>query len=184
MAIEDLFGFGDKKVLERIADELHETNEELSINAHQLKRIGDILEKLFPPAKAVSATLTYTTSQGETSMASTPLALFVGQTATPTFSEFSASGASVPVVGPVTYAADSSGAVTVDPASGIVTGAANTAVGAVATVTATDTSNSLAAQATFTVTTEIPVATSATLTYTAGPIPAAIRARAKNAPNR
>jgi len=109
-------------------------------------------------------------------MATTPLALVVGQTANPTFSEFDAAGDSEPIVGPVTYAADASGAVTVDPNTGIATGASPTAAGEVATVTATDASNSLAASATFTVSPAAPpVAVSATLSYTANPLSSAVR---------
>ena len=157
---DELFGFGDK--------------EELSKIRHELYRIGDILQRLVPPLAAASATLTYTI-QGET-MATSPLALVVGQTASPTFTEFAADGVTVvPTVGPVTYAADSSGAVTVDPNTGIVTAAAPTAATLVATVTATDASNNISAQATFTVTVEVQPASSATLTYTAGPIPASAK---------
>ena len=106
------------------------------------------------------------------------LALVIGQLANPTYTELSASGGSVPPVGPVTYAADPSGAISVDPNTGIVTAQAATASGAVATVTATDAGNGLSAQATFTVAAAgTGPAVSATLTYTAGPAPASAKRR-------
>ena len=142
-----------------------------------LRKILEVLErierKLFH--RAVRARLTYSI-QGECRMATTPLALIVGQTANPTFLEFDAAGDSEPIVGPVTYAADSSGAVSVDPNSGVATAVNPTDAGSVATVTATDASNSLSASASFTVSPATPpVAVSATLSYTANPLPAAVR---------
>ena len=143
----------------------------------QLREIIRLLREIVP-RKAVRATLTYAI-QGET-MATTPLALIVGQTANPTYTEFDAQGNSEPVVGPVTYAADASGAVTVDPNSGVATAAAPTADGTVATVTATDAANGLFASASFTVSPPAPpVAVSATLTYTANPLPASLKAKLK-----
>ncbi|MFZ0736806.1 MAG: hypothetical protein WAM96_06905 [Candidatus Acidiferrales bacterium] len=106
------------------------------------------------------------------------LALVIGQLATPTFTEFDVNGNVVAPIGPVTYAADPSGAISVDPNLGTVTALVPTATGAVATSTATDAGNGLSASATFTVTAVVPpppVAVSATLTYVAGPVPASAR---------
>jgi hypothetical protein len=163
------FGHDENEILKQIARTLKEFEEDFDEFL--------VLVRNFVKPQPVRATLTYATQQGET-MATTPLALFVGQTATPTFTEFDANGNVVPIVGPVTYAADSSGAVSVDPNSGIVTGAVATASGAVATVTATDANNGLNASATFTVSAVAPPpATSATLTYVANPLSAALRAK-------
>jgi hypothetical protein len=147
---------------------------------HELHEIEQTLRKILETLKEqfalpVRATLTYASNGGNTMSA---LALVIGQLANPTYTELSASGASVPPIGPVTYAADASGAVTVDPNTGIVTAAVATSPGAVATVTATDAGNGLSAQATFTVSAAgTGPAVSATLTYTAGPVPASATKR-------
>ena len=172
-----LFDHDEVHLLKEILRELRE--ERQGIHA-QLKEITRILRQLVVH-KAVSATLTYTTDQGEQSMASTPLALLVGQTASPTFTEWSGpNGTGTPLqpVGQVTYADDGTGVISTDPSTGIVTGVSPTAAGAVATVTGTDAGDNLTAQATFTVSAPPPPpAVSATLTYTANPLPASLRAK-------
>ena len=131
----------------------HNEKHELRQIEHTLEEILDTLKEHF--ALSARATLTYSINGGNTMSA---LALVIGQLANPTYTELNAAGASVPPVGPVTYAADSSGAV--------------------ATVTATDAGNGLSAQATFTVAASgTGTAVSATLTYTAGPAPASARRR-------
>jgi hypothetical protein len=151
----------------------HNEKHELRQIEHTLEEILDTLKEHF--ALSARATLTYSINGGNTMSA---LALVIGQLANPTYTELNAAGASVPPVGPVTYAADSSGAVSVDPNTGIVTAMSATASGAVATVTATDAGNGLSAQATFTVAASgTGTAVSATLTYTAGPAPASARRR-------
>jgi hypothetical protein len=166
----------------------HDENEILKQIAKTLKAFEEdfdeflALVRKFVQPQPVRATLTYATQQGETTdMATTPLALFVGQTAVPTFSEFDANGIVVPVVGPVTYAADTSGAISVDPNTGIVTGVNETPPnGTTAGVIATDANNGLTASASFTVSAVVPPpATSATLTYAANPLSAAARAKLK-----
>ena len=94
-----------------------------------------------------------------------PLTIFVGQTASPIYQEWSGTngtGTALPPAGPVSYASDNTAAGTVDATSG-----AFTAVGAGTTnVTATDSTNSLSASFQFIVQTQAVVAQSATLDYT------------------
>ena len=146
----------------------------------QLREIIRLLHELVPKPKAVRAILTYRI-QGETRMATTPLALVVGQPATASEVELDAQGNSEPIVGPLTFAADASGAIAVDPNTGAVTAMAPTADGAVATSQFTDAANGLVSNAfPFTVSPPAPpVAVSAVLSYTADPLPAALKAKLK-----
>lgn len=140
----------------------------------------------YPVPRPQSMTLSYTI-EGETTMSTVlPIQLEVGQTASPTEQEWSGpngTGTEVPNAGAVSYAADASGAISVDPNTGIVTAVAPTASGAVATATATDASNPsvLTASVQFTVVPVPVVAESMTLAYTPGPAPAAQTAAARAA---
>lgn len=113
------------------------------------------LVQIFTPR--LSATLTYH-HEGE----NMPVTLLVGQTANPTYQEWSGpngTGDPLPPAGAVTYASSDATKVSVDPSSGVATGVA---LGS-ATITATDAANGLSASDAITVT---EVAQSATLTFT------------------
>jgi hypothetical protein len=112
--------------------------------------------------------------KGEKTMGATvqPLALLVGQKASAVVQEFSGlngSGDLLPAVGPLVFAADPSGAITVDPVTGEAVGVNPTADGAVATSTVTDQGDNLVGTFTFTVTPAAPpppVPQSLVLNYT------------------
>jgi len=152
----------------------------------KLDELIELVKRLLPPsppANPQSMTLSYAL-QGESGMSSTtqPLNLVIGQTALPTEQEWSGpngTGSPVSNAGAVSYSADPSGAVIVDPNTGIVTAASATAPGAVATVTASDASNPSVLFATFTFIVTGTSGTqpqSMTLNYTPGPVPASAQA--------
>ena|ERR1022692_5095506 len=114
-----------------------------------------------PPLEAVSATLTYTINGG--TIMGAPVTGVVGNTATPTFAEASASGLNVAPIGPVVYASDNPAIVSVDPNSGVATLLA----AGTANVSGLDQGNSLTDTVAFTVSAAPPpVAVSASLNYT------------------
>lgn len=120
-----------------------------------VESLADLVQ-IFTPR--LSATLTYH-HKGE----KMPVTLLVGQTANPTYQEWSGpngTGDPLPPAGAVTYASSDATKVSVDPNSGVPTGVA---LGS-AKITATDAANGLSASDTITVT---EVAQSATLTFTA-----------------
>ena len=113
-----------------------------------------------------------------------PYTLAIGQTAPDLYQEFDANGNVIPPVATPTYAADSSGAVSVD-VNGNVTGVSATASGAVATVTATDAGDNLVASASFIVGgTPSTGAVSASLTYPSLPLASAGKSSAAFDPRR
>jgi hypothetical protein len=148
----------EKSLLEAIRHEGHETREDINSSTQE------ILAALAPPVLASTATLLYSI-QGGTNMGA-PISGTVGNTATPTFTEATATGVNVAPIGPVVYASDTPANVTVDPNTGVATLVA----AGTANVSALDQGNGLTDSVAFTVTAAPPpVATTASLNYTLSP---------------
>ena len=95
-----------------------------------------------------------------------PVSGVVGNTATPSFTEATATGVIVAPIGPVVYASDTPAVVTVDPNTGIAT----LVTAGTANVSALDQGNGLTDSCAFTVSAAPPPpATTATLSYTLNP---------------
>lgn len=126
-----------------------------------LQSVAAALSALVPPVIAVKANLIYSINGGIPMGA--PVSGVVGNTASPSFTEAAANGAAIAPIGPVVYASDNPGVVSVDANTGIATlvsaGTAN--------VSALDQGNGLTDTVAFTVTAAPPpVAVSASLSYT------------------
>jgi hypothetical protein len=148
-----------RKLTDAVEDAAEDTIKAIK---HSTDAIVAAIQGSAPPEKAVSANLTYTLIGG--TMPGNTLSGAPGNTATPTFTEAAADGTSVAPIGPVIYASDNTAVATVD-AAGIMTLVA----GGSANVSALDQGNGLSDSVAVTVTAVVPVATSASLSYSLNP---------------
>jgi hypothetical protein len=141
---------------------------------HQNEEIIRLLNKLLREEHHTeSATLTFLNSQGET--LAMPLTIVVGQQFQAVFTEFSGpngTGSIVPPVAVPSFASDTTGVATIDPVSGLGVGVS----AGTANISGADSGDSLVASDVLTVQAASPTgAVSATITLTAGALPASRR---------